>query len=417
MPARILDSLGQFHLYIWMSLFKPFKLAFSFLFISMLLGAASLRAEGIGASPGNQIAKDGKCLIYVGTYSGAKSKGIYACRMDLASGTLTPAELVAQTPNPTFLAIDAKHRHLFAVNEIGKFEGKHAGSISTFSIDAETGKLTPITRRSSIGSAPCHLILDKTDRNVLIANYGSGSVTVLPVQSDGRLGADTTFIQHAGKSIDPGRQEGPHAHCMVLDAANRFAFTCDLDLDKTMIYRFDARHGTLTPNAPAFALAKPGSGPRHLAFHPDGRHAYVIHEMNSTIAVFAYDSRRGSLKELQTISALPEAFKGKSYGAEVVVHPSGKFLYGSNRGHDSIAVFAIDPVKGTLAPVEYQPTGGKTPRHFAIDPTGRFLLVANQDSDNIVVFAIDANTGRLKATGQVLQVPTPACVAFVPSAD
>ncbi len=372
-------------------------------------------AEGIDTSKGRQVVKNGNCLIYVGTYTGAKSKGIYACRMNLASGALSSLGLVAQTPNPTFLAIDPKSRLLFAVNEIVRYEGKPAGSISDFSFDAETGKLTPITRRSSIGSGPCHLVLDQAGHNIFVANYGSGSMAVFPVQPGGNLGENTAFFQDAGKSIDTDRQEGPHAHCMVLDAANRFAFACDLGVDKTMIYRFDPRRGTLTPNQPPFVPARPGSGPRHLAFHPDGRHAYIIHELNSTIAVFAYDPRRGALKELQTISTLPEDFKGERHAAEVEVHPSGKFLYGSNRGHDSIAVFAIDPVKGTLTPVEYQPTQGKTPRHFTFDPTGRHLLVANQDSDNIVVFDIDAGTGKLKATGQVLEVPSPTCITFAPS--
>lgn len=395
----------------------PFILTFCFLFFFALLGITALHAEGVDAPPRDGVAKAGQCLIYVGTYSGGKSKGIYACRMDPASGALTSLGLVAESPNPTFLAIDSKQRLLFAANETGKFEGKPAGSISTFSIDRKTGKLTPIHQYSSIGSAPCHLILDKTDRNLLVANYGSGSVAVFPIQPDGRLGAETAFIQHAGKSIDTSRQEGPHSHCMVLDAASRFAFACDLGLDKTMIYRFDALHGTLTPNVPAFAPAKPGSGPRHLAFHPDGRHAYVLHELNSTVAAFDYDSRRGALKELQTISTLPENFKEYSNAAEVAVHPGGKFLYCSNRGHDSIAVFAIDPAKGTLAFVEHQPTQGKTPRHFVIDPTGRYLLVANQDSNNIVVFAIDSNTGRLQATGHVLEMPAPACVTFASFAD
>ena len=391
---------------------KRFQLAFAFLLISALLGASGLKAEGISTPTANQSATDGKCLLFIGTYSGAKSKGIYAARMDLATGALNSLGLAAQTPNPTFLAIDSKRRYLFAANEISRYNGKRAGSISAFSINPETGRLSPIDQHSSIGSGPCDIILDAADRNILVANYGSGSLAVFPVLPDGRFGENTAFIQNAGKSIDPSRQEGPHAHCMVLDAANRFAFACDLGLDKTFICKFDAARGTLTPNDPPFVPAKPGSGPRHLAFHPDGRHAYIIHELNSTISVFDYDAEHGALKELQTISTLPEDFKGHTIAAEIEVHPSGKFLYASNRGHDSIAVFAIDPVKGSLASVEYQPAQGKTPRHFTFDPTGRYLLVANQDSDNVIVFAIDANTGRLKATGQMLAVPAPTCITF-----
>ena len=256
-------------------------------------------------------------------------------------------------------------------------------------------------------------MVDKTGKDVLVANYDSGSVSVLPIQPDGKLGAATAFVQHQGSSADPQRQEGPHAHSINVDAANRFAFAADLGLDKVLVYRFDPAKGTLIANSPPSVSVKPGAGPRHFAFHPGGHYAFVINEMGSTVTAFSYDPAHGVLKELQTISTLPENFKGENSTAEVQVHPSGKFLYGSNRGHDSIAVFAIDPDKGTLSLVERQSTQGKTPRNFGIDPSGQYLLAANQDSGTVVVFRIDPQTGHLSPTGQVVEVPSPVCVKFL----
>jgi 6-phosphogluconolactonase len=255
--------------------------------------------------------------------------------------------------------------------------------------------------------------VDKTGRNVLVANYGSGSVACLPVKEDGRLAEASAFIQHTGSSVNPQRQQGPHAHSVNMSPDNRFAMVADLGLDEVLVYRFDPVKGSLAANDPPFAKVKPGSGPRHFAFHPGGKFAYVINELASTVTALAYDARRGILSEVQTVSTLPPGFTGTSTTAEVQVHPSGKFLYGSNRGHDSIAVFGIDARKGTLTPIEHVPTQGKTPRNFGIDPTGSYLLAANQSSDNVVVFRIDPQTGRLTPTGQVLEVGIPVCVKFV----
>ncbi len=374
-------------------------------FLRFLLIWAMLCSVAISASAA------GQNLVYVGTFTGPKSKGIYAFRMDEANGALTPLGLVGEAQNPTFLDIDAQHKFLFAVNEINRFEGKPAGAVSAFSIDPASGKLTFLNQRSTIGRGPCHVLVDATGRDVLVANYASGSVAVLPVKSGGYLDDYTAFIQHEGKSINASRQEGPHAHCMTLDATNRFAFACDLGLDKVLVYKFDSEHGTLVPNIPAAAEIKPGSGPRHIAFHPNGRAAYVINELGSTITRFAYDPDRGALTEKQTISTLPSDFKGENYPAEIAVHPSGKFLYGSNRGHNSIAVFAISPGDGSLRSICFESTRGKTPRNFALDRFGTFLLAANQNSDTISVFRIDAASGELKFTGQV-DVPAPACVKF-----
>lgn len=356
-----------------------------------------------------------KYFIYVGTDTeeGTKSKGIYAYRFDPATTEITAMGLMAETTNPSFLAVHPHHRFFYAVNEVGKYKGQNSGAISAFAIDRVTGKLTLLNEVPSRGADPCYITLDKTGKYVLVANYTGGSVAVFPVLGDGRLGEASAFVQHQGHGTNPARQEGPHPHSIDLSANNHFALVDDLGLDQVITYRFDVAKGALTPNEPAFAKAEAGAGPRHFAFHPNGKFAYVINEMHSTITVFAYDAAGGTLRSLQAVSTLPRDYPGPNDDAEVQVHPSGKFLYASNRGHDSIAVFAIDPNKGTLTPVEDVPTGGKTPRSFEIDPTGSFLFVANQKSDNIVVFRIDAGTGRLTPTGKVLEVAAPVCLKFV----
>jgi 6-phosphogluconolactonase len=351
-------------------------------------------------------------IVYTGTYTGTKSKGIYAWRFDVATGKMTPIGLAGETPSPSYLAIDPSRRFLYAANETG---GPHGGSVSAFSIDATTGMLTFLNRQTSGGNGPCHVAVDGAGKNVLVANYDGGSIEALPVESDGKLGAPTAFVKHHGSGPNPKRQEGPHAHCVAFDGADKFAFACDLGLDKVMIYKFDAAKGTLTPNEPPSASVAPGAGPRHIAVHPGGKYAYVINEMASSITAFGYDAAPGELRELQTVPTLPADFKGQNSGAEIAVHPSGKFVYGSNRGHNSIVVFAIDGVTGKLTEVEHQSTQGKTPRGFEIDPTGAWLLAANQESDNIAVFHIDENTGRLTLTGDPVPAAIPVCVKFVPA--
>ena len=360
-------------------------------------------------------AANGKYFIYVGTYTeeGSKSKGIYAYRFDPATAEITPVGLAAETINPSFLAVHPNHRFLYAVNEVGKYKDQNSGAISAFAIDQSTGKLTFLNQVASRGADPCYITLDKTGEYVLVANYTGGSVAVFPVLEDGRLGEASAFVQHQGHGTNPERQERPHAHSIDLSPDNHFALVDDLGLDRVIAYRFDGAKGSLTPNEPAFAKADAGAGPRHFVLHPNSKFAYVINEMQSTVTAFAYNAAGGKLRPLQTISTLPKGFKGQNDDAEVQVHPSGKFLYASNRGHDSIAVFAVDPTKGTLTLVEDVPTRGKTPRSFEIDPTGSLLFAANQKSDNIVVFRIDAGTGRLTPTGKVLEVGAPVCVKFV----
>ena len=353
-------------------------------------------------------------FVYVGTYTGPKSHGIYVYKLTAATGKLTPLGLAAESNNPGFLAIDPTHRYLYAVNEIADYEGKKSGSVSAFSINHKTGKLTLLNTVASGGSGPTHLVVDKTGRYVLVANYGAGSVGLFPVLAGGRLGEARAILPHTGHSVNPQRQEAPHAHSIYVSPDNRFAVSADLGTDQIYAYRFDAGRGTLTPNQPPYVTVAAGSGPRHFAFDPHGRFGYVIQEMGSSITAFSYDAVRGWLHPLQTISTLPANYKGSSTCAEVEVHPFGKFLYGSNRGHDSIAVFAVDPAKGTLKLIEYVSTEGKTPRGFGMDPTGHYLIAANQDSNTLVVFRVDATTGRLTPTGQKVDVPSPVCVMFEP---
>ncbi|MCS7263367.1 MAG: lactonase family protein [Armatimonadetes bacterium] len=348
--------------------------------------------------------------VYVGTYTFKGSKGIYTFEFNLLTAKATQPRLVAETVNPSFLAIHNSARFLYAVNEIWD-DGKE-GTVSAFAIQPD-GSLQFLNQQPSKGIGPCHLIVDKTGKFVLVANYGSGSVTVLPILSDGRLGEPTSSIQHEGKSVNPKRQERPHAHSINLDPKNRFAIVADLGIDKLLVYRFDATKGTLKPNDTPFASTAPGAGPRHIAFHPNGKFVYSINELNSTVTAYRYDPSKGILTEVQTVSTLPEGFSGTNTTAEIQVHPSGRFLYGSNRGHDSIAIFAIEEAMGKLTLVGHQPTHGRTPRNFSIDPTGAYLFAANQDSDNIVVFRIDQQTGKLEPSGQTINVPTPVCVKFL----
>ena len=374
-----------------------------------------------GAIPAQQGATDapkdaaaGHLRVYVGTYTGKDSKGIYRFDFDLASGKLSNRELAAETVNPSFLAIHPSRGFLYAVNEVADFGGKKAGAVTAFALDPKSGKLTRLNQRSSGGAAPCHLVVDNAGKHVLAANYGGGSAIVLSLMADGRLLDMAAFEQHQGSGTDPKRQEGPHAHSINLDKSNRHAVVADLGLDKVFIYRYDETQGTLIPRSPAAVSLPPGSGPRHFAFHPNGRNAYVINELASTVTAFDYDADRGTLKPLETLSTLPPGSKPNNSTAEVQVHPSGRFLYGSNRGFNSIAVFAIDPQTGRLRPVGQQGHRIKTPRNFGIDPTGQYLIVANQDGNNLVVFRIDPGTGELKPTGIVAEVPTPVCIKMIP---
>jgi 6-phosphogluconolactonase len=373
--------------------------------VAGVVGAVSLTANSQTKQPAT-----GRRL-YVGTYTrNGKSEGIYLYRMDAASGQLTKLHSI-NSVNPSYLALDRNRRHLYAVNEVDDFEGKSSGAVSSFRIDPRTGNLTFLNQQSSLGADPCYVSLDTTGRFLLIANYTGGNVSVLPIQRNGALGPATAHVQHEGSSVHEN-QKGPHAHCFLVDAANRYALAADLGVDKIFVYRFDAIKGKLNPAAAPWATLKPGAGPRHLAFHPRGRYLYAINELDSTLSAFAYDGNLGTLQQIQTLSTLPDNFSGHNDCADVHVSPSGNFLYGSNRGHDSIVVFSIDQGTGKLKYVEHVSTQGKTPRNFTLDPTGHWLLVANQNSDSVVSFRIDSATGRLQLVGQVAEIPSPVCLKF-----
>ncbi len=368
-----------------------------------LLGCAAERRGGGSAG--------GDTRLFVGTYTSGRSEGIYQVRLSPGSGHLTMVGLATRTTNPSFLALDATRQRLYAVNEVGEYEGEASGYVTAFEA-YPSGRLTEINRQASRGGAPCHITMDRRNRFVLVANYSGGNASVLPIRTDGGLGGAVAVVQHEGSGRHPMRQRGPHAHSVTLAADNRFAFIADLGIDRIMIYRYDDRTGALTPGEPAAATLAAGAGPRHFTFHADGRRAYVINELDSTVTGFSYEPESGALSPTQTWSTLPVDYDGANSCADIHVHPSGRFLYGSNRGHDSIAVFAIAPDTGALSLVQHQSTLGRTPRNFALDPTGTWLLAANQDSDSIAVFSIDGSTGQLTPTGQILDIPAPVCLVF-----
>lgn len=350
--------------------------------------------------------------LYIGTYSGGHSEGIYNAPFDPATGDIGPVELAAKTENPSFLTADATGRFLYAVNETDAFNGDPTGGVSVF----ETGRgwrgLKLLQQVSSLGAAPAHLSLDRSGRFLLVANYNGGNVAVFPVEEDGKLGPASAFVQESGVGVDRDRQAGPHAHFIQTTRDNRFALNADLGLDKVFIYRFNSSTGTLTAGAPPFVKMNPGAGPRHLAFAPFNGFVYVLNELSSTVTVIAQNSSQGTWRIVQSLSTLPKKFSGENTAAEIAVDPQGRFLYVSNRGHDSLGVFRIRVKDGRVSPVEWVLSGGKTPRHFAIDPSGQWLLAANQNSDNVQPFRINPNNGRLTRHGDALPVPTPACVFF-----
>jgi 6-phosphogluconolactonase len=372
--------------------------------------AADPSAIAAAASPD----RPGNLWAYVGTYTkGTDSQGIYRLELDLVRGELKSCSLAAEAVNPSFVAIHPSRRWLYAVGEVGGGPGKKNGEVSAFSIEPHSGRLRLLGHQSSGGIGPCHVLVDRSGRCAVVANYGSGSLACLRIEDDGRLDAASSIVRHVGSSVNPRRQEGPHAHATTLDAANRLAFVCDLGLDKIMIYRLDPVRGLLTPSDPSSVGVVPGAGPRHFAFHPNGRFAYVIDELASQVDVFAYESSPGRLAAIQSISTLPPDFHGNNTAAEIEVHPSGKFLYASNRGHDSIAMFSIEERSGMLHPLGHASAQGRTPRNFSIDPSGVFLLVANQDSGNVVLLRIGGD-GKLTPTGSSLSVAAPVCVQMMP---
>ena len=361
----------------------------------------------------------GEYLVYVGSafypgQTGGQTEGaIYVYRFQTATGTLTPLGLAAETNTPGFFAIHPSGQFLHTVNEIGNYQGGKSGGVSAFAINKLTGRLQFLNTVPSGDPYPTYLTVDATGAYVLVSNY-FGGVVIFPVSKDGHLGDASSYTREteSGSGVNPERQDAPHPHSIELSGDNRFAITVDIGLDKLLVYRFDQTNGTLTPSDPPFAEVPPGAGPRHIAFSPDARFLYSINELQSSISAFAYDAPTGRLRPLQTISTLPEDFHDWNSGAEVKVSASGKYLYCSNRGHNSIAVFSIDQKDGTLALIEHVSTGGETPRNFEIDPSGSHLFAANEDSDSILLLHVDKETGRLTPE-QTVKVTSPVCIKFL----
>ncbi len=345
-------------------------------------------------------------LVYISTFGAEGGNSINLYRLDTSSGVLDFVNKSENADGHFFIAIDSENRFLYSV----VFGGKDEGAILAYAIDQETGGLTALNQESVGGPGTCYVSVDKTRKMVIAANYSGGSAASLPVNEDGSLGAMASFFQHEGSSVATDRQQGSHAHCFVIDPGNRYAFANDLGLDKIMIYKLDPENGTMEPNDQAFVRTHPGAGPRHFAFHPSARFAYAVNELDNTMTAFAYDESSGRLTELHHLSTVPDDFDGVSHTADVHVSPCGKFLYGSNRGHDSIACYTIDQESGRISLIGIEPSGGETPQNFAIDPSGQVMLVANQKSGKVTAFQIDGETGKLTPTGNETEIPSPCCI-------
>ncbi|MCF6286467.1 MAG: lactonase family protein [Candidatus Hydrogenedentes bacterium] len=343
--------------------------------------------------------------VYVGTYTSGESEGIYRFAFDDESGEASPAELAVATDNPSFLAGHPSQPVVYATARLGD---NHA--VSAFQIDKASGKLVPLNHQPAGGRGPCHVAVTTDGKFAAVANYGDGTVSVYPVAAGGTLGEACAFFQHTGTGADPKRQTAPHAHSVNFDATGQYLVVADLGIDKLMIYKRDG--GTFVPNDPPFASVPPGGGPRHFAFHPSGNYAYAVNEMGNTVTAFTWNVKTGTLMPIHTVTTLPEGYADVTHTADIEVHPSGKFVYASNRGHDSIAVFSVDQTTGKLTPKGQTKSGGVRPRNFSQSPNGKFLLAAHQDTHDIFVFAIDQQTGALTPTGAKVEVSTPVCLVF-----
>jgi len=352
-------------------------------------------------------------LVFISAFAAGEEGAIHAYQLDPEAGQLTLIHRTTDVEHPFFLALSPDRRFLYSIHAT-VFGGEEHELVAAYEIAGDTGRLNLLNRQSARGSASCYLQVDATGKTVLVANYSTGSVAALPVRDDGSLGEAASFVQHAGSSVDPARQTGPFAHCIIVSPDNRFAFAADLGLDQILGYRLDAGTAKLTPNQQPFVRTPPGAGPRHLTFHPNGKHLYAINELKNSVTVFDFLPESGMLIERQTISTLPEDFDGTSYCADLKITPDGRFLYGTNRGHDSIAAYAIGQ-EGSLTRIGIEPSLGRGPQNLAITPDGRLLLCANMPGDNVAVFRIDPETGRLKPAGEPTSMPKPSCIMLVPS--
>lgn len=361
-----------------------------------------------------------RLCVFVGTYTEpirfgtgeimkGRGEGIYRCELDLQTGELVLADKTAGVSNPSYLTLDVSKKYLYAVNELKEFEGRASGAVSAFSVEPGTHKLAFLNQRATNGADPCHVAVNGNNTHVFVSNYSGGSVCVFPRREDGSLAEASHFIQHSGSSVHPVRQSGPHAHSLVFDPGNSYAFVADLGLDRLMIYKTDFAKGRLEPAASPYLPSEPGAGPRFCVFHPAGGYCYVINELNSTISALRYDRNTGVPEVIQVVPTVPGKASAENTGADILITPDGQYLYASNRGDDSIAIYKINRLDGSLAYAGTEPSGGRTPRNFAVDPTGAYLLVGNQDSDNIVVFAINRQSGALKRVSEA-SVPAPVCI-------
>ena len=371
----------------------------------------TLIALGLATTLGQASAAPTRALVCFGSYSTPDKDSVHLFQLNLQDGSLKKLNAVDGLTNPSFLKIHPNGKYLYTVNEVSTFDGKKSGGVTAFALDVKGGKLNKINQQPSGDTGPCHLTVDATGKYVLVAHYGGGSTSVLPIKKDGSVGTLVSQIKHKGSSVH-SRQKAPHAHSVHVGPNNKFAFAPDLGIDKVLVFSFDEKTGAIAETKFDGAKLEPGSGPRHFGFHPDGKFAYVINELKQTVTAFRYNAKRGRLRTLQTLSSVPHPVKGNST-AEVLVHPTGQFLYGSNRGHNSIAMFRINEKNGKLTAIGHESTRGSTPRNFGIDPTGQFLLAANQQSDNVVVFRINQDTGKLKFTGNEIKLSKPVCVRMI----
>ncbi len=350
--------------------------------------------------------------VYISTYTEHGGDGIYLAELNTSTGDLQLIKQVAAVKKASFLALHPNHRYLYSTCEVDECRDSKGGAVAAYKLNADTGSLTLLNHQPSGGEGPHYLSLDREGKNALVANYHAGSVAILPIGADGTLGVATATVLHHGSSVNKSRQTGPHPHAIDADPPDRFVFVPDLGTDEVVAYRFNPGAGTLAPNNPSALATTPGAGPRHIAFHPNGKWAYVINELDSTLNALRYDSERGVLTQMDTVSTLPAGAKEENITGEVIVHPNGRFLYGSNRGHDSIAVFAIDQTTGRLISLGHCPAGGRSPRNFNIDPSGKFILSANLDSDSVTVLKLDPVTGKLARTAHEIKVIQPYCIQF-----
>ena len=369
-------------------------------------GLAAIGLQSVGAWAKTD---SGEYLVYFGTYTDQAARGIYAYRFQPATGKLTSIGLMAETPNPAFLVATPNGRFLYAVNWKGDEREKQGDTVSAYAIDRKTGKLTFLNKVDSKGEMPTNLTIDHTGKTLLAVSYTGGNITGYLIEPDGKLSEPTTYFEHRGKSVHP--VNGPHSHGVIISPDNKHAFVGEVGLDQVRSYSLDAAKSKLMPSDPPFVSVAPGTAPRHLAFHPSGKFLYVNDESRPAVTVFAVDG--GHLKEIQEVPAIPADYKGRDATAEIQIDKKGRFVYVSNRGHDSIAVFSVDQATGKLTPIQHASTLGKTPRNFSLDPTGQYLFAANQGSDTVVPFKVDQETGKLTPTGEPISVPKPVCVLFV----